>query len=184
MVDADQGTGGNIADITTAITKAQAAVAAAIFQLSLDQVTNDIDPTPANAAAVKALSERVATDEATLAALYAELATLQPTTPTTPTPPTIGGGGIPGINEAPPPLPPGLKNAAPIIVTGVVEGAGAAAAAGAWGTFIDESTDWVGHLVRPRRDTRARALPKAVASRLPRSVVASSRPLPTCPRSP
>ena len=121
------------------ISAAQAAVAAAIAQLAIFEVDAALDPTAANLAAVSALQQRVAQKEAALAALYAIQAAQPPPTPSSG---GVGGGGIPGINAPAPSLPPGLAgwNAPPKFpITGIVEGVGAAEAAGAWGTFLDET---------------------------------------------
>lgn len=122
-----------------AIIAAQAAVAAAIAQLALDQVTADLDPTAKNLAAVTALQQRVATDEAILAALYKQAATgsAPPTTVIPPSPGGVGAGGgetLPGSSKNNP-----LAGLPTFIITGVAEGSAAANAAGAWGTFLDET---------------------------------------------
>lgn len=108
------------------IVAAQAAVAEAIWQLGLDIVANSLSPTAATAAAVTALKQRVAAKEAYLATLYAEKAAQSPP-PVNPIPSPTGayGGTLGGIPKVP--------------ITGVVLGTSAAAAEGAWGTFLDET---------------------------------------------
>lgn len=121
-----------MATLAEQITAAQAKVTQALFQLDLDQVTADLDPTPANLAAVKALQDRVNTDEAALAKLYAQQPKPAPTTTTTflePSPTGAYGGELGKIPTIP--------------ILGVVEGTAAAAAAGAWGTFLDETAGLV-----------------------------------------
>jgi hypothetical protein len=137
MAAADLPSSDSLTALNQEVTAAQAALALAITQLALDQVTADFNPTAANLAAVKALQERVTVDEALLSSLYVLQAAAQNAANGAG---ASGGGGInpsqPGYNKFGAAYP-GAFKAPPIIpIIGVVE-SGAPSAEDAWAVFKD-----------------------------------------------
>lgn len=125
--------------LATQIVNAQAAVAQAIVTLALDEVTADLSPTAKNLAAVNALKQRVAQDEAILASLYAQQSAANPPTTTTTPPPQTGLGGRGGTLAGAQETIADVGKIPTIAITGIVTGSAGAAAEGAWGTFLDET---------------------------------------------
>lgn len=139
MVEAAAPGGAPDTSLADQVKAAQAALNTATAQWLLDQTAAAIDPSAKNLAAVTALSERVATDSATLAALQTLLAEQQGSTPPTvfPTGPPTGLPTFSGPN--PTNFPGNIYSTIPVVPIIGVTGASAAAAEGAWGTFLDET---------------------------------------------
>lgn len=122
--------------IDAQIAAARAALEAAQIQLVIDQSAEIFAPSPANAAAVKALTQRVSMDSAALASLLKTKAGESPPTST-----SGGGGGTPPPVTFQEPSPTGayggtLGGIPKVPIVGVVLGTTGAAVEDWWGTGV------------------------------------------------